>query len=415
MRVERHVSLPQHFAFRFPFRFEVRRNLSRADNIPSSPLPDSQAKGFFLFSKWPWPFSGFLDAAPRRAMGGARFQSTAATPCDKVLSMKTHCLAGGHLARIWRSCLALAWCFGTVLATAQTLEFSNYRRLNSGEVLLQVRGTAGQHVRIDTASELPEWEGWVTYRGNGLDNITDTGAPFQGARYYRAQEVTDPNVLTGDHLPTAEGDVIIHPLNHATFLMKWNDLIIYNDPDSPADYTGLPNADLILISHDHGDHFDAGAIDTIRQASTVIIAPQVVYNAMNATHRALTTVMGNGVSNLVQGVMIQAVPAYNGNHPVGAGNGYVLTIGGKQLYMSGDTGATAEMRAMRDIDVAFLCMNVPFTMDVTTAAGAIRDFRPRVVYPYHYRNSGGTFANFTTLKSLVGTDLEIEIRLRNWY
>jgi L-ascorbate metabolism protein UlaG (beta-lactamase superfamily) len=115
------------------------------------------------------------------------------------------------------------------------------------------------------------------------------------------------------------------------------------------------------------------------------------------------------------GMTIEAVPAYNDNHPRGNGNGYVVTIGGKRIYISGDTGNTPEMRALPNIDVAFLCVNLPFTMSVTDAAGALRAFRPRVVYPYHYRNSGGTFSDLEALRQMIGTDLGIELRARRWY
>jgi L-ascorbate metabolism protein UlaG (beta-lactamase superfamily) len=99
----------------------------------------------------------------------------------------------------------------------------------------------------------------------------------------------------------------------------------------------------------------------------------------------------------------------------GTGSGYVLTIGGKRIYLSGDTADIPEMRALTDVDVAFVCMNVPYTMDVVHAAGIIRSFHPKVIYPYHYQNQDGTFANMTTLRQSLGVDLSIELRLRAWY
>jgi L-ascorbate metabolism protein UlaG (beta-lactamase superfamily) len=193
---------------------------------------------------------------------------------------------------------------------------------------------------------------------------------------------------------------------HATAVLEWNGKMIYNDPDDDtayaATYLGLPKADLILVSHSHGDHFSASKIDAVRGPAAVIIAPQSVYNGLSPTAS-------------VQGLTVEAVPAYNANHPRPTCNGYVLTIGGKRLYFSGDTGDIPEMRTLSDIDVAFLCMNVPFTMTVDQAAAAVRVFRPRVVYPYHYRNQDGTFANLNRFKSLVGIDLGVEVRLRKWY
>ncbi len=112
---------------------------------------------------------------------------------------------------------------------------------------------------------------------------------------------------------------------------------------------------------------------------------------------------------------VEAVPAYNANHPEGVGNGYVLTIGGRRIYFSGDTGDIPEMRALPDIDVAYVCMNVPFTMTVAQASSAVRAFRPAVVYPYHFRNQDNTRANTNLFKTQIGTDLGIEVRLRTWY
>jgi L-ascorbate metabolism protein UlaG (beta-lactamase superfamily) len=136
---------------------------------------------------------------------------------------------------------------------------------------------------------------------------------------------------------------------------------------------------------------------------------------MASTFRNNTIVLTNGASTNVLGIHIEAVPAYNANHALGSGNGYVLTIGGKRLYMAGDTGNTPEMRALTNIDVAFLCMNLPFTMSVSDATNAVRAFRPKVVYPYHYRNQGGDTANAATFKQWLGTDLGVEVRLRKWY
>jgi L-ascorbate metabolism protein UlaG (beta-lactamase superfamily) len=200
--------------------------------------------------------------------------------------------------------------------------------------------------------------------------------------------------------------------------MSWNGKMIYNDPVGTATlYAGIAKADLILISHSHSDHYDTtgATLDAIRGPNVRIIAPQAVYNSMNATLKGLTTVLANGASATAVGITIDAIPAYNSNHPLGTGNGYVITIGGKKIYMSGDTGNTAEMRALTNIDVAFLCMNIPFTMSITDASNAVRAFRPRVVYPYHYRNSDGTFANLNTFRQLVGSDLRIEVRQRAWY
>ena len=136
---------------------------------------------------------------------------------------------------------------------------------------------------------------------------------------------------------------------------------------------------------------------------------------MSAALRAVTAVLTNSATTNVLGLTIEAVPAYNGNHPRGTGNGYVLTIGGNRIYMTGDTGDIPEMHTLPDIDVAFVCVNVPFTMTVSDATNAVRAFRPGVVYPYHYRNQDGTLNNANSFKQRFGTDLGIEVRLRKWY
>jgi L-ascorbate metabolism protein UlaG (beta-lactamase superfamily) len=132
--------------------------------------------------------------------------------------------------------------------------------------------------------------------------------------------------------------------------------------------------------------------------------------------RKQTTVLANGETKSLHEIKIEAVPMYNLTqerlkfHDKGRGNGYVLRLGGKRVYISGDTEDIPEMRALKNIDVAFVCMNLPYTMDVTQAASAVREFRPRIVYPYHYRGS-----DVEKFKSLVGNDRDVEVRLRDWY
>ena len=166
----------------------------------------------------------------------------------------------------------------------------------------------------------------------------------------------------------------------------------------------------LLISHDHGDHFDQTALNILTNVGCQIIAPQIVRNQMSLQLQALTTVLTNGMTTNLLGLHVEAVPAYNANHPRGNGNGYVVTMGGQRFYMSGDTGGTPEMRALPNIDVAFVCMNLPFTMSIPEAVTNVRAFRPRVVYPYHYSSS-----DVNLFKRQVSNDLNIEVRLRKWY
>jgi L-ascorbate metabolism protein UlaG (beta-lactamase superfamily) len=242
------------------------------------------------------------------------------------------------------------------------------------------------------------------------------GAGASGTRRYYRATALEGAVLTGDHILTNTGDVTIHPVDHASFVMQWDGKTIYNDPVGGGEaYAGLPPADLILIGHSHGDHYSSSTLGAIAGKSTVIIAPQDVFTRLSSSLKKKTTVLANGESTALLGLTVDAVPAYNANHPQGRDNGYILTVDGKRIYMSGDTGDIAEMRALQNIDVAFIAMNIPYTMSVDQAASAVREFKPGVVYPYHYRNQNGSFADFDRLKELVGKEFPVEIRLRDWY
>ena len=190
---------------------------------------------------------------------------------------------------------------------------------------------------------------------------------------------------------TAAGEVKITPLYHASVLIQAGGKTIYLDPAKPAKLTGLPKADLILITHIHPDHFDPDSIATLSQPSTEVLAPASVVAKFPAAKP-----IANGQSQQWQSWTIEAVPAYNLTrgparrtlyHPKGRDNGYVITYGGKRFYFSGDTEGTPEMRNLKDIDVAFVCMNVPYTMTPQEAADAVKAFHPKVVIPYHYNGS----------------------------
>ena len=307
-------------------------------------------------------------------------------------------------------------CIGWICVLAQeATQFTSIRRLTNSEV--QLRLNAASTYRIDVSTNLADWAPLLSAARQSTQHI-DAGATFRERRFYAMQDLAGTNLLTGDHIATTDGDVIIRPVDHASFVMRWKEMMIYNDPvGGSGTYAAFPRANLILVSHTHGDHFHAGTIGAVRATNGVIIAPQAVFNQLSGASRSAAIVLTNGASTNINGVLVEAVPAYNNNHPRGAGNGYVLTIGGKRFYMAGDTGATPEMRALENIDVAFLCMNVPFTMDVNTAASAAREFKPRILYPYHYRNGGSptTYADLNLLKRLIGTEDGIEVRVREWY
>jgi L-ascorbate metabolism protein UlaG (beta-lactamase superfamily) len=210
---------------------------------------------------------------------------------------------------------------------------------------------------------------------------------------------------------------MIHPINHATFVMQWAGKMVYVDPvGGAARFEGLPAPDVIFVTDIHGDHLNAETLTAIVKAETVIVAPQAVHNALPAALQAATKVLANGETLTEADIGVEAIPMYNLTaerlqyHTKGRGNGYVLTLGDKRVYVAGDTEDIPEMRQLRDIEVAFIPMNLPFTMTVAQAADAVREFKPKIVYPYHSR--GSDLDEFTRL---VGTDAGVEVRVRQWY
>lgn len=212
---------------------------------------------------------------------------------------------------------------------------------------------------------------------------------------------------------TSAGPVEITPIYHASVLVQAGGKNIYVDPVRPGNFEGLPQADLILITHDHGDHMDPATISKLSKADTQIMAPIAVVQTVTAAKP-----IANGETRTWGAWTIEAVPMYNLMrgpapgalyHPKGHGNGYVLTYGGKRFYFSGDTENIPEMGALKNIDVAFVCMNLPYTMTPAEAAEAVKAFHPRIVIPYHYRESN--LAEFQ--EDLQGTG--IEVRILDWY
>lgn len=237
---------------------------------------------------------------------------------------------------------------------------------------------------------------------------------FTGARL-EAEE------LTGDRIATEDGDLIVHPISHATFVLGWKDTIIYVDPvGGAAAFEGLPHPDLILITDIHGDHLNAETVAAVRTDATKIVAPAAVAEQLPDALRKATTVLANGKKTQAAGVEVEAVPMYNLSeermkfHPMGRGNGYVVGVAGKRVYVSGDTEDIPEMRKLENIDAAFVCMNQPYTMTVERAADAVLEFQPKIVYPYHFRGQGG-FSDVRQFARLVGKNENIEVRQLEWY
>jgi L-ascorbate metabolism protein UlaG (beta-lactamase superfamily) len=230
----------------------------------------------------------------------------------------------------------------------------------------------------------------------------------------RAQEAA----MTGDAYAVEGGEVLIHPVEHASFVMTLPGMVIYNDPvGGPEKYRGLPPPGLILITHEHSDHFDVPTLTGIVGEATRLLTNPSVHDKLPAELKDRATAIGNGETTTANAVTIDAIPAHNLTadrmqyHPVGRDNGYVLTIGGKRFYIAGDTEGVPEMLALEDIDVAFVPMNLPYTMSVEEAAPAVAAFAPAVVYPYHYRGSDiDTFARL-----LAESGAPTEVARAEWY
>lgn len=224
-----------------------------------------------------------------------------------------------------------------------------------------------------------------------------------------------------DKFDTAAGPLTVTAVRHASLVLQAGGKVIHVDPWSQGNYEGLPQADIILITDIHGDHMDLKTLEALNTEKAQIVAPQAVADKLPASLKNKVTVLANGAKTTRAGVQITAVAMYNlpetsdSRHPKGRGNGYVLQIGSKNFYFSGDTEDIPEMRALKNIDVAFVCMNLPYTMDVDQAARAVLAFKPKVVYPYHYRGTEG-LSDVNRFRDLVGQgNKSIEVRLRNWY
>ncbi len=212
-----------------------------------------------------------------------------------------------------------------------------------------------------------------------------------------------------DTFRTSSGKLTITFLGHASLMLEHNGKVIQVDPwTKQADYTKLPKADLIIITHQHPDHLDTLAIAELMKSDTRIIEPNAVYEILNKG-----TAMKNGDTMTVDGIGIEAVPAYNTTagrdqfHPKGRDNGYVLTIGGKRIYIAGDTEDIPEMASLKKIDIAFLPMNQPYTMVPEQVADAARKIHPKILYPYHYGDT-----DVSKLTKLLSKDKGIEVRIR---
>ncbi len=217
---------------------------------------------------------------------------------------------------------------------------------------------------------------------------------------------------TVDTFPPAPLELSITFLGHATLVLTYGDTVIHIDPVGQfGDYARQPKADIVLVTHEHSDHLDAAAIGAVRTGATTIVAARTCAEALPGA-----VILHNGDSRAIKGIRIEAVPAYNIKHmrapgapfhPKGAGNGYVLTLGERKVYIAGDTENTPEMKGLKGIDIAFLPMNLPYTMTPEMVADAALAFRPRVLYPYH---QGDT--DTSKVVDLLASAKDIEVRIR---
>ena len=217
-----------------------------------------------------------------------------------------------------------------------------------------------------------------------------------------------------DTIQAKGGPITIQPITHAALQLKYGNQVITVDPTMMGgDYNALPKADIVLITDIHGDHLDPGTIAKASKAGTTVVIP----GAASAQVKD-GTVIANGEKKTIKGVEIEAVPMYNLQrgpaagqlfHTKGRGNGYVVTLGDKRIYLAGDTECIPEMKALKNIDVAFVPMNLPYTMPPNEAADCVKAFKPKIVYPYHYM--GSDLKVFED--ALKGSG--VEVRIRDWY
>lgn len=225
-----------------------------------------------------------------------------------------------------------------------------------------------------------------------------------------------------DRISAKKGGIELTPILHSTMVLQWKNKTVFVDPYGGAEkFTAFGAPDVVLITDIHGDHMNKETLGALDLSQTVLVAPQAVIDELGELSFKKIKPVANGSTAKWKGIKFTGIPMYNlpetedSRHPKGRGNGYVLTMGGKRIYISGDTEDVVEMRRLSDIDIAFVCMNLPYTMTVEQAADAVLEFKPQVVYPFHYRGSDG-LADVNKFRELVAAgNAGVEVRLRDWY
>ncbi|MDD5069380.1 MAG: MBL fold metallo-hydrolase [Candidatus Omnitrophica bacterium] len=221
--------------------------------------------------------------------------------------------------------------------------------------------------------------------------------------------------ISGSMISFSQEQILFHAIEHASFVIQTAKMIIYVDPvGDPESYLAFGEPDLILITHDHYDHLDPATISRFNE-NVELIGPESVVKSLNRGR-----LLKNGQTIKIQGAVIEAVPMYNLTedrlqfHPKGKGNGYVLTVDNQKIYISGDTEDVAEIRALKNIDYAFICINLPYTMTVDQAVSAVLEFSPKMVYPYHYHGDEG-YSDIARFKKEVESQSNTKVTFLKWY
>jgi len=235
--------------------------------------------------------------------------------------------------------------------------------------------------------------------------------------------IANAQVAVADEYLTKKGPLTIQPILHASMVMEWNNQTIYIDPSRIEKINhGSAKADLVFITDIHGDHLNVKTLKSVITPKTILVMPLAAQLKLkNSDLKNTIITMRNGDTKKIEGFRVSAIPMYNlpesskSRHIKGRGNGYVFNFSGTRVYISGDTADIKEMRLLKNIDIAFVCMNMPYTMTVEQAASAVLDFKPKTVYPYHYRGKGG-LSDVDKFKKIINAkNASINVVLANWY
>lgn len=221
-----------------------------------------------------------------------------------------------------------------------------------------------------------------------------------------------------DSFDTDPGELTVHPINHGSIAFTFDGKTIFVDPFGGAEiFESFDAPDIIFITDIHGDHHHPETLAGLDTENTTFVVPQAVADQMDGSYSDQLLIIGNGESTEVLEIPVSAIPMYNFpgdetvRHVKGRGNGYIIEFGNRTVYISGDTEDIPEMRELDSIDIAFVCMNLPYTMDIYQASDAVVEFQPTIVYPYHHRGQ-----DIEEFKELVdNAEVDVEVRLKDWY